>query len=65
MDRSDEMLIQLALDYADYHDRFDASFVVSLKQSCEVHKSLTPKQRKALENIVDRWKMLEWEEENA
>jgi hypothetical protein len=56
----DQDLITLALDFANAHEHFDSSFIISLGESLERYQKLTDKQRAALEKIIDKWHMQEW-----
>jgi len=47
--------IQAALAWAEEHPKFDSEFLESLEKSCTEFGSLTPGQRQALDNIVDKW----------
>lgn len=55
-------LVALAMDFADHHSHFDSSFIVSLDHSMGSMGRLTNSQRTALENIVNKWRMVEWSE---
>jgi hypothetical protein len=61
---ADAHALELALEFADYHDEFDSSFLVSLGEAMERYGRLSLKQSNALHNIVEKWRMVEWAEEN-
>lgn len=52
---TDEEMVQLVLDWAESHPKFDTSFVESLAESLEEFDELTPNQRAALENIIAKF----------
>lgn len=60
----DDELLALAIEFADAHSHFDATFIESLQESHIKFGRLTEKQRKALENIIHKWNMVEWGDEN-
>ena len=64
IDDSDEMLLNLAIEFANNHSHFDATFIESLQEFSIRYGALTPKQRKALQNIIHKWNMIEWGREN-
>jgi hypothetical protein len=47
--------VEMVLDWADDHPRFDASFIESLKEQLENKGYLSEKQIMALENIIERF----------
>lgn len=58
-DMSDEELINLALDFADENPEFNVSFIKSLEEALDEYDELTDAQRAGLENIVEKWNMLD------
>lgn len=56
---SHEELINFALDYADENPTFNASFIHSLESDLDKYGELTPSQREGLENVIQKFKMLE------
>ena len=52
-------MIILVLKYGEFHPSFDTSFVDSLESQ---NRRLTDAQLSALENIIDRFRMVKWEE---
>lgn len=53
----DKKNIQMVIEWSDNNQFFDASFIHSLAKSCEQYGSLTPGQRRALENIISKWEI--------
>lgn len=50
--------INKVLRWADGYTSFDTSLIISLKQSCIRNGKLTDNQMKALDRIIERWKIL-------
>ena len=46
--------LQAVLEWAEDNDWFDTDFILSLESSCEKFGELTPKQRSALDNIIEK-----------
>jgi hypothetical protein len=56
--------LALARRFADEHaDRFDDKFLSSLESQFLSSKFLTERQYDALQNIMTKWRMEEWDEE--
>ncbi len=49
--------INKVLCWAKDHPDFDVTFILSLKEYCTKNKMLTDSQKKALESIMDKWKI--------
>lgn len=56
-DLMDDQLLDIAETFALDHEDFDDTFVVSLRAQFETKGELTERQRKGLENIIEKWKM--------
>lgn len=52
-----EEKIELILNWAKAHPRFDVSYVWSVKDGLEKWGKLTPAQDQALSNIIRKWKI--------
>lgn len=63
-ENTDLQLLTLAKEFADAHSNFDATFIESLEESFNQHDRLSIKQRSALENIISKWEMVSWGEDN-
>lgn len=61
----DEEAIDLVLRWAETEPDFDTSFVDSLDEFIERRGMLTEGQRSALDNIIEKWGIEEWAEQNA
>lgn len=56
----DETNLELAERYAAEHDTFDSSFIESLRERFDDRGNLSEAQSTALENIVTRFRMIQW-----
>lgn len=54
---SDEEKIEMVLEWAEDHPKFDTSFVESLREALEQYDELTPSQSHALNNIIERFRI--------
>lgn len=50
--------------YAEDHPEWDATFVNSLQEFFLARGFLTDKQHTALQNVVEKWRIVSWYEEN-
>lgn len=56
--------LALAREYADAHpDTFDDQFITSLEKHFDHHKFLTDRQHYALTNIIEKFRMEQWRDE--
>ena len=59
----DHELIELIQEYAEYHKSFDIEFIDSIYGAYSEYGELTDGQHQACENIVNRFRMLKWQED--
>lgn len=57
--------LQLAEDFADANERFDRTFIESLRQYYDAYGDLSQNQQRALRNVICKWHMEEWRERNG
>lgn len=61
-----EAKLELILTWADESGiDFDTTFVVDLQNKFHKYGNLTERQEKALDNIIERWRIEEWAEEQG
>jgi hypothetical protein len=51
----DQEKIELILDWANEHPKFDPTFVEELSHKISEYGELTESQSEALDNIIERW----------
>ncbi len=54
--------LELAREFADQHETFDDTFITSLEADFDRRGWLTDPQYTALTNIIEKWRIHEWEE---
>jgi hypothetical protein len=54
---SDDELINIVSEYADYNPQFDNSYAENLERWLEEHDDLTDNQRQGLINIIENFHM--------
>lgn len=55
---SDDELINVIIDYADEHEKFDPGYAHEMEAAIEEYGELTDAQREGLENIVKKFRMV-------